>query len=140
LVTSLIIGMILSFATSIGGCKKAIRKAQENFVLEVMTNGTWVVTKMAEGSAVTTSAFDGYEFQFKRDRSVDAIKNGVVMGTGNWDPRESEQSIYSNFSSGSEAVLQKLNGVWQLYSVSFTTVKTRQTKSGLEWNLDLAKK
>ncbi len=122
------------------GCKKQIRKAQENLVLDVMTSGTWVVTLMQEGSTNTTTSFNGYEFQFYRNRTVDAIKNGVKVQSGIWESKEDQQSIVANFDAGGDALLPKLNGTWLIYSVSLTTVKSTQTKSAMEWKLDLAKK
>lgn len=123
-----------------GACKKQIRKIQENIVLDVMTSGTWVVTRMEEGSSNTTAQFNGYEFQFYRNRTVDAILNGTKVQSGTWEALEAAQSIQANFSNVNGDLLPKLNGTWRIYSVSLTSVKSNQMIGGTEWKLDLNKK
>lgn len=115
------------------GCKKTVDKIKENAVISAMTDGQWIITNFKKDGAVITSDFDGYKFQYYSNRTVDAIKNGIVEKTGTWDGDATTMTITANFSN-SVPPLSLLNGAWHVDNNSWTYVvasqnTTTETKS-----------
>lgn len=115
------------------GCKKTVDKIKENAVISAMTDGQWIITSFKKDGAVITSDFTGYKFQYHSNRTVDAIKNGVVEKTGTWDGDATTMTITANFSN-SAPPLSLLNGAWHVDNNSWTYVvasqnTTTETKS-----------
>jgi hypothetical protein len=123
---------LLFFLTTVG-CKKTVDKIKENAVISAMTDGQWIITNFKKDGTVITSDFDGYKFQYYGNRTVDAIKNGVVEKTGTWDGDATTMTITANFSN-SVPPLSLLNGAWHVDNNSWTYVvasqnTTTETKS-----------
>jgi hypothetical protein len=121
------------------GCKKIIDKQKENFVLSVMSDGQWKVTRFIESKDTITSQFSAYSFQFNRDYTVDAIVDGSIESKGTWEGNPENMDITANFPSPAEAI-GKINGTWQIYQHSLTYVMASQTNAGIEKYLRLDKK
>lgn len=114
-------------------CKKTIDKIKENAVISAMTDGQWIITNFKKDGTVITSDFTGYKFQYYSNRTVDAIKNGIVEKTGTWDGDATTMTITANFAN-SIPPLSLLNGVWHVDNNSWTFVvasqnTTTETKS-----------
>jgi hypothetical protein len=107
-------------------CKKTIKNAQEDALIQIMTNGQWSVTSYKKGSDDITADFSGYKFQFKSNRTVDAIKNSVVEKTGTWDGNAVNRSIFSNFLNAVNPLLL-LNGTFIITDSGLTYVEATQT-------------
>jgi hypothetical protein len=108
------------------GCKKTIREAQEDFVVNAMTNGQWMVKSYLKGSTDVTSSFSSYKFQFKENRTVDAIKDNITEKTGTWDANAADMSITANYSTQIEP-LSLLNGTWVIVKNSLSYVEASMT-------------
>ncbi len=136
--------ILLVLAAALGSCKKAIKKAQEEvaetLIVKAITDGRWTVTVYSDGVTDYKSEFDGYEFQFKTDRTVDAIRNTVTESTGTWNEDKVNIAIIADYPSTSAATLQRLDGNWKLKDSNWTWVKAQQTINGQLVTLELRKK
>ena len=110
----------------LAGCKKTIDRIKENAVLSAMTDGQWVITNFEVNGAVITSDFNGYKFQYHKNYTVDAIKNGVVEKTGTWDGDPGTMTITANFQ-GANHPLVLINGAWLIVNNSWAYVVATQT-------------
>ena len=118
--------LILGLITIFSGCKKAIQKKQEDLIVQAMTNGQWAVTSFTQNSTDITSTFTGYKFQYYSNKTVDAIKNGTVEKTGNWDGDGLARTTWANFANAT-APLDLINGSWHIDDSSWTFVIATQT-------------
>ena len=123
------------------GCKvkKTQEQIAEDIIVKAMTDGRWAVTAYNDGSDYL-SEFSGYEFQFKADRTVDAIKASVTEASGTWQGDGLAMTITSNFPTGASATLQRLNGLWKIVNNNWTWVKATQIINGKLTTLELRKK
>jgi len=123
---------ILAFiliAIAFTGCKKTIENAQEDALIQIMTSGQWSVTSFKKGSDDITTDFSGYKFQFKSNRTVDAIKNSLIEKTGTWEGNAFNRSIFSNFTNVVHPLLL-LNGTFIITDSGLTYVEASQTVNG----------
>jgi len=119
--------ILISFAFT--SCKKAIENIQEDALIQIMTNGQWSVTSYKKGMDDITADFSGYKFQFKSNRTVDAIKNNIVEKTGTWDGNAYNRSITSNFANATSPLLF-LNGTFNITDSGLNYVEANQTVNG----------
>lgn len=128
----------------LSGCKKAIKRTQEQIaetlIVKAITDGRWLVSVYKEGTNDYKPEFDGYEFQFKTDRKVDAVKNSAVESTGTWNEDRVNVAIIADYPTNASATLQRLDGTWKLKSSTWTWVKAEQTIDGKLVVLELTKK
>ena len=108
------------------GCKKAIENALENAIMNAMTDGQWVVTSFIENGTDITTDFTTYKFQYHSNKTVDAIKNGTIENTGNWDGNTADKTTWADFPGEIEP-LTLLNGTWHITNNTLTYVKAYQT-------------
>jgi hypothetical protein len=120
------------------GCKKVIEKKAENAIMKAMTDGQWVITSFTSNGSDITSTFSGYKFQYFSNYTVDAIKNGTVENTGNWDGDASTMNISASFPNATNPILL-LNGTWHITDNSWTYVKATMTIGGETRTLRLDK-
>lgn len=106
-------------------CKKAVQNIQEDLVIKAMTDGQWVITSFTLNGNNITSDYSNYKFQYYSNKTVDAIKNGSVEKTGNWDGDASSMTTYANFTSATYP-LQLINGSWRITRNSWTFVEASQ--------------
>ena len=117
---------ILLLAVVFCSCKKTIDNIQEDLVIKAMTNGQWKITSFTLNSTSITSDFSSYKFQYYSNKTVDAIKNGTVEKTGNWDGNAETMTTWANFSSPPYP-LDLINGTWHIDRNSWTYVEATQT-------------
>ncbi|HEV8507120.1 MAG TPA: hypothetical protein VGQ53_17030 [Chitinophagaceae bacterium] len=118
--------LIIFSLVLLSGCKKIIEKKAENAIMKAMTDGQWVITSfISDGSNVTTD-FSAYRFQYFDNYTVDAIKNGTVENTGNWDGDVNTMNIMANFPNATNPLLL-LNGTWHVTDNSWTYVEATMT-------------
>ena len=118
---------VLAFLVcTLASCKKIIEAAQEDIIVKAMTDGQWRVTKFTRDNADVTSDFAAYKFQFRSDKTVDAINSGSTETTGTWNGNAENQTITSNFPGGN-ATISLLNGTWQVTKNSWTFVEATLT-------------
>ncbi|MCW3119552.1 MAG: hypothetical protein JWM28_3634 [Chitinophagaceae bacterium] len=108
------------------GCKKAVENAVENAIIKSMTDGQWVITSFIENGTDITTDFSGYKFQYHNNKTVDAIKNGIIEKTGNWDGDPANKTTWADFPGAVQPVIL-LNGTWQITNNTLTYVKASQT-------------
>lgn len=124
---------------ALSSCKKTVEKIQKDALTQIITNGQWAVTKFTKGTTDITADFSNYKFQFKEDRTVDAINNGTVEKTGTWDGNASTRTIVSSFTNASTALMQ-LNGSWYVNDSGLTYVISTQDSNGETKTLRLDKR
>lgn len=128
----------------LAGCKKAIKQTQEEIaetlIVKAITDGRWTVTTYYVDSTDYKSGFDSYEFQFKTNRTVDAVKNSSTESTGNWNEDRVNFAIIADYPATANPVLQTLDGTWKIVDSTWTWVKATQTINGKLVTLELRKK
>ncbi len=118
--------ILLFFGTLLTGCKKTIESIQEDLVLKAMTDGQWKITTFVNNGTTITADFNAYKFQYYSNKTVDAIKNGVVEITGAWDGNANAMTTYANFIAATYPI-QLINGTWNITKNSWTYVEATQT-------------
>ncbi|NOT49751.1 MAG: hypothetical protein HOP10_00565 [Chitinophagaceae bacterium] len=108
------------------GCKKAIEQTQEDLVIKAMTDGHWKVTNFRLNGTDITADFTGYKFKYYSNKTVDAIKNGSVEMTGQWDGNSSNNTTWANFTSAAYPLIL-INGTWHIDRNSWVYVEASQT-------------
>jgi hypothetical protein len=118
--------LIILSLICLAGCKKTIEKKAENAILKAMTDGQWAITSFISDGSNITSDFSGYRFQYFDNYTVNAIKNGTVEATGNWDGDVSAMNIIANFPNATDPLLL-LNGTWHVTDNSWSYVEATMT-------------
>lgn len=119
---------LILLASLLAGCKKSIvESVEESLVIKAMTDGQWKVTRFKRDSTDLTASFSPYLFQFRSDKTVEAINNGATESKGTWAADASAKTIASAFNGGAAATLQLLNGTWSITNNSWTFVEATQT-------------
>lgn len=122
--------LLLLLLSTFSGCKKIKDNIEEKKVLDFITEGQWKVTTLTKGSADYSADFGGYNFQFKTNNIVDAIKNGTVQKTGSWQGNATNYTINSSFPADALHPLPLLNGTWQIVDGGSTFVVATKSDNG----------
>jgi len=91
----------------------------------VITQGAWKVDLFSAGNSNQSNVFDGYHFTFTTAGDMKAVKNGVEV-SGNWAEDHFSKSININLVT-SDPVLEKLNNLWKINSISTGQVELRNS-------------
>jgi len=102
-----LLGSVLS-----NSCKKYVQQQEQNALVNLITNGTWIVTRYLENGSDITSSFSGYVFQFQANGIVSGTKGGT-SSQGTWSGDINTRTITSDFPSAGSP-LDKLNSVWKI--------------------------
>lgn len=120
--------LIIFLTCTLLGCKKSVTETiQENIVVKAMTDGQWKVTRFMKGPADVTVQFSPYLFQFRSDKTVEAINNTNIESRGTWNADATARTITSAFGSNAAQTLTLLNGTWLITNNSWTFVEATQT-------------
>ncbi len=135
-------GLLFLLIFSLSGlqCKKVKEDIGKRFIINAMTSGLWMVQVFTDDNADITANFDGYEFQFKEDGKVFAIKTATteqVMGT--WEGNVNDLTIFSNFPGAGEP-LQRLNDTWKITNNTTKLVEAKPFNTSRIAYLKLVKK
>lgn len=114
--------LLLAFA----GCKKTVQDIKEDLVIKAMTDGQWKITSFTNGGTDITADFSAYRFKYYSNKTVDAINNGTVEKTGNWDGNSANMTTWANFT-GVIHPLILINGTWNITRSGWTYVEAYQT-------------
>jgi hypothetical protein len=136
--SQLIFLFLLLFCIGMAHCKKAKEVIATNYVLELMTNGRWLVQTFTEDGVDESTLFGPYEFQFVSDGKVFAIE-GASQTQGSWVANASAQTITSNFPVVNDT-LTKLNDTWKITNSTTTMVEAKPTNTNRVAYLKLVKK
>ena len=132
--------LLLVFSLSAVQCKKVKEDLGKKFIISAMTSGLWTVQTFTDENADITENFAGYEFQFKEDGKVYAIKTGTLeQVTGAWEGNVDDLTIFSNFPGAGEP-LQRLNDTWKITNNTTKLVEASPFNSGRVAYLKLVKK
>lgn len=93
-------------------CRKFIDKQKQQVGENLITDGTWRVSRYVSGGSDLTAVFNGYVFQFKDNGTVDGIMESQII-TGTWSADIAARTIYSNFPEGRRPV-SLLNYTWKI--------------------------
>jgi len=118
--------IILFAVLALSGCKKAIEGIAQDMVIKAMTDGQWVITRFTQNGNDITTDFTGYKFQYYENKTVDAIKNGVLERTGSWNGDATTMTTSANFT-GAPNPIALINGNWNITNNSWTFVEANQT-------------
>ena len=132
--------MLLVFSLSAVQCKKVKEDLGKKFIISAMTSGLWTVQTFTDENADITENFADYEFQFKEDGKVYAIKTGTLeQVTGAWEGNVDDLTIFSNFPGAGEP-LQRLNDTWKITNNTTKLVEAKPFNSNRTAYLKLVKK
>lgn len=129
----------LTITTNVSCSKAKIEQKVEDMAIKLMTDGTWIVTKFIEAQNDITSDFAGWECQFNSNLTSEARK-GTQKVAGTWNASTVTQTITSQFPAGSPVPLEKINGTWKIVKANYTSAEFSQTRSGIEYRMELTKK
>ncbi|HYM95241.1 MAG TPA: hypothetical protein VET23_13960, partial [Chitinophagaceae bacterium] len=105
----------------LAGCKKAVQQVLQDAVIKAMTDGQWAITNFTQNGTDITTDFSGYKFQYYSNKTVDAIKNGMVEKTGSWDGSTTTMTTSADFPNAT-APLSLINGSWHIDNNSWVFV------------------
>ncbi len=126
----LLIAISCSLLIGPSSCKKFIQQQKENALIDLVTSGTWRVSRYMDHQTNITDSFAGYVFQFKSNGTVDG-KLGGQTTPGTWTADVNARTIQSKFMNAGDP-LKKLNYTWKVTdsypdSVSARTVVDSST-------------
>ncbi len=130
--------ILLPVLTGNGSCSKAIEDKKMNVLMDIITNGSWVITSYKEGNTEITSAFTGFEFFFLENEKVRAVKD-LEEFLGTWKGNVADYSIISDFS-GAAFPLDKLNGKWIIKDSDYYYVKAVATINSTSNTVEMKKR
>jgi hypothetical protein len=129
---------MLTFAS----CEKVKQQVQEtvgeDLIVTIMTTGRWVVDVFAVAGVDVKQEFLGYEFQFLKDGSVEAIKSSTTV-KGTWKSDKTAMTIQASFPPGNTSLL-RLNYTWFITKTGTTFVEARSEQNGAVSTMRLIKK
>lgn len=130
--------MIMVCSVACEKAKDIVAQQSEDIVINIMTNGRWVLDQFSASGVDVKAEFNGYEFQFLKDGTVDAI-NGTEVTKGTWKASQANMTITSAFPSGNNT-LKRLNYVWYISKSGLTYVEAKVVDNGYTSNMRLIKK
>jgi hypothetical protein len=109
--------------------KKSIENLPENqqsdLVILAMTSGTWEMIWFKENN-VGIADFNGYEFKYYSNYTVDATSATGVVKSGTWGGNSNTMTTSCTFPSTAGNPLLKINGTWKILRNSWTYVEAEQ--------------
>lgn len=124
------LALIVILLFQLTSCKKTIENIQQDLVIQAMTDGQWKITNFVYNGSNISADFTNYRFKYYSNKTVDAINNGSVEKTGNWDGNASAMTTWASFT-GAVYPLSLINGNWNITRNSWTYVEATQN-SGSE--------
>lgn len=137
-IQSFVLLILLSGTISCEKAKEIANQQAEDIVVTLMTNGRWLVDQFSVSGINQKAEFDGYEFQFLKDGTVDAIK-GSTTTKGTWKGNQTVLTLESNFANGNDT-LKKLNYTWYIAKSDASSVEAKVIQTGYVSNIRLVKK
>jgi hypothetical protein len=113
-------------------CKKFVEQQKENAMVDIVTKGTWRISRYTDHQTDITASFSGYAFQFKTDGTVDGIL-GSQTTAGTWAGDVNARTIRSEFPAAGDP-LDKLNYTWQVTDSYTDSVSARTLLEGTIYN------
>jgi hypothetical protein len=130
--------ILLTFAS----CEKVKEQVQEtvaeDLIVTIMTSGRWLVDVFTVAAVDVKQEFSGYEFQFLKDGTVEAIKSTTTV-KGTWKSDKTALTIQASFPPGNSS-LQRLNYTWYITKSGTSFVEARSEQNGAISIMKLVKK
>jgi len=124
--------LLFLFATPFS-CKKFIEQQQENYIVNLVTDGTWRITGYYDHQTKNlTDSFSGYSFQFLKNNTVYSVRYGQQTN-GTWSVDIGNKSITSNFTNASYPITL-LNHTWTVTD-SYTDSVAAKTSVDTSFNI-----
>lgn len=130
---------ILFIIVSGTGCKKAVEDNARRVLLDLMTNGRWMVQIFTEAGADYSADYAAWEFQFYENGTVDGL-NGTQKVTGTWAVDEVNYTIRSTFPVGSPSALMRLSETWSMTKTTLNYVEAKPSNASRTAYLKLVRK
>jgi len=138
ILTLFLASILLTFAS----CEKVKEQVQEaaaeDLIVTMMTSGRWLVDVFTVAAVDVKPEFSGFEFQFLKDGSVEAIKSTTTV-KGTWKSDKTALTIQASFPPGNSS-LQRLNYTWYVTKSGATFVEARSEQNGAISTMRLIKK
>ena len=135
-------GLLFLLAFLLGGiqCKKVKEDIARRFIIDAMTSGLWIVQVFKDNNEDITANFRDYEFQFRDNGKVYAIKTATAeQVTGTWEGNVNDLTIFSNFPGAGEPLL-RLNDTWKIINNTMKLVEAQPFSTSRSAYLKLVKK
>jgi hypothetical protein len=114
-------------------CKKFIEQQEQNYIVALVTKGTWRVTGYYDHQVKNlTDSFAGYAFQFNKNNTVYGIRYGQQTN-GTWSVDVGNKSITSTFTNASYPITL-LNYTWTITD-SYTDSVAAKTAVDSSFNI-----
>ncbi len=135
--------LLFSITITNTSCKKTIEKIKEekaqDYVVQAMTNGQWKMSWYRE-NGTDQADFNGYEFKYYENYTVDGIDPQGNRKLGNWTGNGTTLTTTCDFPTTAGAPLTKLNGTWSITKNSWTFVEAQQINGTITKTMRLDKK
>ncbi len=105
-----IVVLVLTVTTIVSCSKAKVEQKVGDLAINLVTDGTWIVTKFQGGSNDITTDFAGWKCQFYSNFTAEARK-GTQKVAGTWNASTSAQTITGQVHAGSPVPLEKINGI-----------------------------
>ena len=101
-----------------------------------IVSGTWRVTLFSENGVVQTSNYNGYNFTFNANSTVEAV-NGTTPQTGTWTTGtdDSTPKLIVTFSA-TTGPFEEISEDWRILTVSSTRIELKHVSGG-DGSIDL---
>ena len=132
---SLLVIAVLTLAAL--SCKKYVQQQEQNSLVSLVTNGTWIVTRYLDSGTNFTSTFSGYVFRFSTNGTVTGTL-GSNVNNGIWAGDLNNRTITSNFPAAGNP-LAKLNYTWKITDSYTDSVAANTMVNGATNYLSLKK-
>jgi len=101
-----------------------------------IVSGTWRVTLFSEDGVVQTSNYNGYNFTFNANSTVEAV-NGTTVRTGTWTTGtdDSTPKLILTFTA-TTGPFEEISEDWRIVSVSASRIELRHVSGG-DGSIDL---
>jgi hypothetical protein len=130
--TAFYIALLFCLSFTPFSCKKFIQQQEENYIVDLVTNGKWQITGYQDHSVNVTDSFAGYLFQFNKNNTLYGVKFGQQIN-GTWTVDIGQKSITSNFPSATYP-LTLLNHTW-IITDSYTDSVAAKTAVDSTFNI-----
>lgn len=129
--------ILLLTIASFTNCKKFIENKKEDALLDIMTDGKWIITSFVKNTVDLTPNFSGYAFKYYTDRTVDALKDGSLEKKGNWDGDVETMTTWAEFQNATQPLIE-INGSWHIddSGINYVIASQRGAIDAKEMRLD----
>jgi hypothetical protein len=93
--------------------------------IDVLTNGTWKITKLLKGTSDQTSAFTGFSFTFNTDGTA-LSTDGNSSTEGSWNSYGDSGYLGVELDFGQQPHFDTIHGDWKITGFGSQVIKLEQ--------------